>query len=154
MTAIEWTKEALSQIEKIIEYCDGFINKEVAKEVAGYLRTEVTTRLNQAIAELAKQPDLEAENKRQLQVIGEVAIKRDKFKAENEQLKYDLAIVHEHTNLADSNTKETFTSANKMIRSRTEKYANLELTAGPISGECPPKIAKRIKQALKGDKDD
>jgi len=57
----------------------------------------------------------------------------DKVKSnETDKLKYDLAIIHEHTNLADSNDKQTFIDANKMIRNRTEKYANLEITAGPI----------------------
>lgn len=36
-------------------------------------------KFEKAIAKLAKQPDLAAENKRQLQIIGEVAIERDRL---------------------------------------------------------------------------
>lgn len=54
------------------------------------------------------------------------------LKKENEQMKHDLAVVHEHTNLAESNTKKTFVRTNRMIRCRTKKYADLQLTAGPL----------------------
>ena len=53
---------------------------------------------------------------------------------ENEKMKYDLAIVYEHTNLADSNNKKTFVETNRMIRRRTKKYESLQRTAGPIYG--------------------
>lgn len=59
----------------------------------------------------------------------------NKLLAENKQMKYDLAIVREHTNLADSNTIESFIDANRMIRNRTKKYENLRLTAGPLYRE-------------------
>jgi hypothetical protein len=53
---------------------------------------------------------------------------------ENENLKYDLAIIYEHTNLRDceENPKENWIEAIKMIRARTEKYEDLKATAGPL----------------------
>ena len=54
---------------------------------------------------------------------------------EIKQMKYDLAIVHEHTNLSTANTKEIFYEALQMIRRRTKKYANLRMTAGPLYTE-------------------
>lgn len=56
----------------------------------------------------------------------------DDLKEENRQIKYNLAIIHEHTNLSDSNLKKTFTDASRRIRKRSEKYSNLEITAGPL----------------------
>lgn len=50
----------------------------------------------------------------------------------NEKMKYDLAIVYEHTNLSADNTKETFYEALQMIRGRTKKYEDLRATAGPL----------------------
>ena len=54
------------------------------------------------------------------------------LKKENTQMKYDLAIIHEHTNLAKNNTKESFMDAVYMIRTRTKRYEDLEATAGPL----------------------
>lgn len=59
----------------------------------------------------------------------------NKLLAENRQMKYDLAIVYEHTNLADCNTKKSFVDANQMIRNRTKKYENIRLTAGLLYRE-------------------
>jgi len=68
----------------------------------------------------------------------------NKLQAKNKRLEYDLAIVYEHTNLADTNTKQTFIEHNRMIRDRTKKYENLRLTAGPLYREGD-------EQALKGE---
>ncbi len=59
----------------------------------------------------------------------------EQLQAELEKMKYDLAIIYEHTNLADSNKREAFIDANRMIRNRTQKYENLRLTAGLIYGD-------------------
>lgn len=48
-----------------------------------------------------------------------------KLKIENEQMKTDLAIINEYTNLDDCNTLKTFRDAVKRIRRRTKKYENL-----------------------------
>ena len=48
---------------------------------------------------------------------------------------HDLAIIHEHCNLADENEKSCFFDAVKMIRKRSAKYENLKLTAGPLYEE-------------------
>lgn len=49
-----------------------------------------------------------------------------------DKMKYDLAIIHEHTNLVDENEKEAFVEAVKMIRNRSSEYENLRETAGPL----------------------
>lgn len=54
---------------------------------------------------------------------------------ENQKMNRDLAIIHEHTNLAEDNSKDTFIDAVKMIRKRSEKYENIKLTAGPLYKE-------------------
>ena len=57
------------------------------------------------------------------------------LKTENEKLKIDLAIVHEHTNLAESNSKKAIYEEMQMIRRRTAKYSDLRRTAGPLYEE-------------------
>lgn len=51
---------------------------------------------------------------------------------EVQQTLYDLAIIHEHTNLAKNNTKKTIYEVLMRIRKRSKKYANLKLTAGVL----------------------
>lgn len=63
---------------------------------------------------------------------------------ENEDMKRELAILHEYCNLdVEHNSLEALKDAVSTVYKRTEKYANLKRSAGPIY--TPPKSSSEVK---------